>query len=165
MKSFSLEAIDRAFEAEVLSLFRSCSGYFHMTEGQEAGPASVMEFFEERPPGSLPGEKHVFGVFVGNILAGVVDLVENYPQPGEWIIGLLLLHPDFRGRGLGKGVHEELVLLARAGGAGKMRIGVVEQNHEGLAFWSRLGYRETGRTLPRQTGNKKNVIIIMNLAI
>ena len=161
----SLKQLDKNSTAAVLAFFKSCSGYFLMAEGQEADEAAVTAFFEERPPACRPEEKHLFGVFEGEMLIGVIDLVENYPEQGEWIIGLMLFHPDRRGKGLGRMVHRELTEIARAGGARKMRVGVVEQNTGGLAFWTRLGYREKERTAPRLMGQKESIIIVMNLEI
>ncbi|MCB9285596.1 MAG: GNAT family N-acetyltransferase [Lewinellaceae bacterium] len=160
--AFELRKIDERYKEQVQDLFKACPEYFWIAEGQEATDLSLKEFFEERPPGTEPQEKHLYGVFVADRLVGVVDLVENYPEPGEWIIGLLLLHPDLRGRGLGGQVHEELVEMARNGGATKMRLGVVTQNERGIAFWTRLGYREISRTAPRLMGKKTSVILVMN---
>jgi GNAT superfamily N-acetyltransferase len=50
------------------------------------------------------------------------------------MIGLLLIDPAERGKGLGKRVHELLTEWAIKLGAKSFRIGVIENNHIGIKF-------------------------------
>lgn len=56
------------------------------------------------------------------------------------MLGLMLIEPEERGKGLGNIVHEALVDWAKDLGAKSFRIGVIEENFKGMNFWSDLGY-------------------------
>ena len=132
----------------VQSLLGQCGDYFRLHEGGSVPPNAAAELFTELPPGKLQKDKFVFGVEKPDgTLAGVVDFVRNFPEPGVWMLGLLLLAPGERGRGMGRAVHTELVQWAKALGARSVRIGVIEENRGGARFWDSLGYRRQGQTV------------------
>ncbi|GAA2468256.1 GNAT family N-acetyltransferase [Streptomyces macrosporus] len=83
--------------------------------------------------------------------AGVACLLHRHPDPGDpypWI-GLLMIHGDHHGRGLGRAaaglVEERLRTAGRAG----VRLAVLENNPTAWAFWTALGYREIDRRRDR----------------
>ena len=56
------------------------------------------------------------------------------------MLGLILINPEERGNGLGKIIHKALREWAIGLGATSFRIGVIEDNYNGIKFWSSLGY-------------------------
>lgn len=66
--------------------------------------------------------------------------MKDFPDEGEWMLGLLLIEPKERSNGLGKLVHEALVQWAITLESKSFRIGVIEDNYKGKEFWSDLGY-------------------------
>ena len=95
-------------------------------------------------------------------LAGVVDLVRDFPENGVWMLGLMLLAPGERGNGLGRAAHAELVQWAKALGAKSVRIGVIEENRDGARFWDSLGYRRQGETVLElgKTAYRTNILTL-----
>jgi ribosomal protein S18 acetylase RimI-like enzyme len=70
-------------------------------------------------------------------------------QPGLAELGLFAVRPALQGAGVGRtlvGAAEAEV--ARRWGATTMRLHVISQRHELVAWYRRLGYRPTGRTAP-----------------
>lgn len=120
-----------ASEEDLAACLEACAAFFAQV-GQEP---SVRELLDEKPPG--PCEKEVLGVFDPE-LVGVVDLLHGYPTPDTCFIGLLVLRPELRGRGLGRRVEQALV--QRSSGA-KVRLAVNHDNPKGRAFWESCGYR------------------------
>ncbi|MDA3847374.1 MAG: GNAT family N-acetyltransferase [Vallitaleaceae bacterium] len=157
---YLLRAISVGDQAKVLSLFHTCEEFFILTEG--IIPINSDELYYDLPPGNVMEDKLLYGVLQDELLVGVVDIVKNYPEKGEWIIGLLLLHPKVRGMGLGKSVHNILIRIARDGGAKKLRVGVVEQNTSGYQFWAKLGYKKMKLTEPIRYSIKESKVIVMN---
>ncbi|MFF7362118.1 GNAT family N-acetyltransferase [Streptomyces sp. NPDC008125] len=85
-------------------------------------------------------------------LAGLLCLLDRHPQDGLPWIGLLMVHGDFRRKGIGRslaGMVEE-----RFGGEGRegVRLAVLENNPTALGFWSALGWREIDRRPDREYG-------------
>lgn len=80
------------------------------------------------------------------------------------MIGLLMIDPKERGKGLGKVLHKfikDYVLMHKAD---KLRIGVVEENTNATGFWKSLGYDEIKR-VNMSYGYKDNVVVVMNLQL
>ena len=88
--------------------------------------------------------------------------VADFPEKGEWIIGLLLIHPNARGMGLGRAMHNEIKKFVKNQGGKKLRIGVMEQNVDALVFWSKIGYKQTKITETRKFGIKESKVVVMN---
>jgi GNAT superfamily N-acetyltransferase len=131
----SLRELTLADRPAVEALIDRCEDFFVLTTG---GPGNFDELWTALPPGRSLEDKRVYGI--GEPLAGVADVVRDWPAAGTWIIGLLLLDPAARGHGLGPAVVAELDAMAAAQGARRLRVAVVEQNPRALAFWQREGF-------------------------
>ena len=56
-------------------------------------------------------------------------------------IEMLFIHPDFRGKGVGKALTEFAI-----NGLFKRKVDVNEQNEQAVGFYKRMGFSQTGRT-------------------
>ncbi len=74
----------------------------------------------------------------------VIDAISDYPEAGTWVLGLLLVAPEHRGKGLGR---EIVGKFAAWTGARRLRLGVQTTNVSGRAFWDRLGFRTIERVM------------------
>jgi GNAT superfamily N-acetyltransferase len=146
-------------EASILALYDRCEAYFLMTSGEK--PLDCQELFDDLPPDTPPEAKEVFGIFEADRerLLGVVDYVGGFPDPGTVMIGLLLIDPEERGRGVGRQVVDALGEKARGEGRKKLRVAVIEANAPAYAFWKRVGFSEVLRTEPRSYGKKRHRVI------
>lgn len=127
----------------VEKLCEKCSDYYILHEGVLPSIEDVNEVFMALPHNKSYEDKFVLGVFkFDNKLVGIVDIVRDFPTAGEWMLGLMLIDPDERGNGIGKIVHKALSEWAINLGAKSFRIGVIQENHKGIKFWSGLGYRK-----------------------
>jgi ribosomal protein S18 acetylase RimI-like enzyme len=143
------------------ALFASCEDYFLMVSGKPADPKDAENDVLSLPPGKTPDDKLFLGLQQQDgSLAGVVDLVKDYPTPGTWYLGLLLLHPALRGQGHGEALHTQLLAWLKDQGGHAVRLGVLEQNAGGNRFWERLGYIEISRK-PFQVGGLTHTVRVM----
>jgi len=147
---------------QVYDLYYECDDYFQMAEGKSPDGDNVKELFEDLPPGKHLKDKEVYGLFRQGTLLGVVDLVKDFPEKAEWIIGLMLLDPSVRNKGLASATHKVISDYAFEAGAEKLRVGVLKQNTQALKYWEKLGYHIISQTDQRQFGLKKSVVIVMN---
>ncbi len=150
-------------DAAVLqALFDACADFSDLIEGQPPAPTAAQEAFTDLPPGKTLDDKFLVGIFdPAGALVGVLDAIRAYPQPGTWFIGLLLLDPSQRGRGLGETVTRAFEEWAAAQGAREIGLGVVEANTGGYRFWARLGFTPVRTTPPRAFGRKTHAVIYM----
>lgn len=146
--------------AALQALCDACADFHVLIYGQPAGPEEARNLLTELPPGRTLEDKFFLGLFTPRPrLCGVLDLVRDYREPGEWYLGLLLLEPGARGQGLGEGVVRAAEGWTKAQGARRIRLNCAEQNTSGRRFWERRGYREDRRFPPRQLGARETVLV------
>jgi predicted GNAT family N-acyltransferase len=125
---------------ELQALCNACSDFFEIVTGVPPGPTEAQVILDSLPDGFdlSTQSKHVLGIRSrdGNLI-GVLDCLENYPEDGIWIVGLLLLHPNSRGQGLGRSIIREFTGWS---GAKRVRGGVLNSNQQVIAFWQNLGF-------------------------
>lgn len=142
------------------ALCEACADYFGLDYGQPAGPDEARSLLAELPPGKGLGDKFFFGLFTPRPrLCGALDLLRDFREPGEWYLGLLLLEPGARGRGVGETVLRAAEDWVRGQGARRMRLACAEQNTGGRRFWERCGYRVEKRFPPRVMGARETVLL------
>lgn len=147
---------------DLQALCERCADYFELISGLPPGPSEAQSLFFGLPEGKGYEDKFVIGVFdTQGHLVGVLDVIRDYPEAGIWHIGLLLLEPVQRQRGLGTAVYRAFEQWAGASGAQRIRLGVAEQNKAAFRFWHRLGFDMVEKRPPKPWGNKAVVIIVM----
>jgi ribosomal protein S18 acetylase RimI-like enzyme len=147
-------------------LLETCADYTEIVEGTAVSPAAAEELLQSLPPGKSISDKFVAGIFNrADEMGGVLDAVANYPEENIWWIGLLLLAPDVRQRGVGRNIVEALVAFVRNRGGRAVMLGVVEDNRRAFRFWSRNGFDLVRKSEPRSFGNKVQSVFIMERKI
>ncbi|QBJ90067.1 GNAT family N-acetyltransferase [Streptomyces seoulensis] len=125
-----------ADEAALLKMFEECEDWFTARTGLPSAPGDVQSLYYALPEGADPGDKVLLLVERGGEVAGLVDAVRDWPEPGAVAVGLFLLAPWARGRGLGRAVAESL--LAR--GAARVTATVPAGWRAGERFLGGLGF-------------------------
>jgi len=135
--------------AALQAVFEAVPRYFEAVCGAPPGPAEAQSTFTALPPGSSYDDKRVFGLYAGDAMIGVADVVRGWNAADKAIIGLLLLAEPWQGRGFGR-AFVALVLQAIRDWPeiATVRVAVAASNPGALAFWRRIGFRETGEVRP-----------------
>jgi len=143
-------------------LFEQCADYALIVEGEGVSPAAAKESFESVPPGRALNDKFLYGVLdrKGNIV-GVLEGMRHYPDETTWWIGLLMLAPTTRGRGLGRTLIEAFSDYVRTQQGLSIMLGVVEENHDAYHFWQQVGFELVRETEPRVFGKKTQKVYVM----
>jgi GNAT superfamily N-acetyltransferase len=128
----------------VWRLLERAADYYRLWKGRAACAADVDEIFENIPPGCDPALSHRLGFFEGAELVGVAELSFGFPAESDAYLGLMILAPHARSRGLGPLFLAEVEAIARQHGAPALYLAVLEQNPRGRAFWARSGFTPTG---------------------
>ena len=128
----------------VEALYQAAADFWTLTDRHPPDAAAARSFFTNAPPGSDPARSQRLGLFVQSTLCGVAELAFDYPEPNDGFLGLMLLAPDARGRGLGPAFLQEVVARARAAGCPRLLLAVLQENPRARAFWERQGFRPTG---------------------
>ncbi|MEU9402122.1 GNAT family N-acetyltransferase [Streptomyces sp. NPDC048242] len=129
-------------EGPLLRLFEECEDWFLAATGLPSGPGDVQSLFYALPPGADPEAKALLVVERNGEVAGVIDAVRDHPERGAVAVGLFLLAPWARGRGLGRAVAE--ALLPRFGEPPLVTATVPPGWVPGERFLTRLGFTLDG---------------------
>ena len=150
------QALSEAEVEELLAFMSRCSGFFELVKGHPPARDDAAQLITDRPDTLAPERKRLIGLRRDGLLAGVLELLQGYPDPQTWYLGLLLFDPDIRGAGLGSAVYAATRRWAIAHGARRIQLVVQEQNAPALAFWRARGFREIGRAVQQlKTGSNQ----------
>jgi ribosomal protein S18 acetylase RimI-like enzyme len=85
----------------------------------------------------------------GGPILGCVALERFSDERGRGCyLGMLTVKPELQNRGMGKVLLMRAEEFARAGGAERMTLGVIQLREELMAWYERHGYVRTGQTKP-----------------
>ena len=118
--------------------------YFMLVYGAPAPADEARIEFDDRPPDDFPYTRKwmlLFGNDDGNVI-GVASIIQDLFVPGVWHVGLFITAAAIHGTGLPRAMYDALEAWMKARGAQWLRLGVVDANTRGAAFWRRLGYIE-----------------------
>lgn len=76
-------------------------------------------------------------------LNAAVQILTDCPEPGMWWIGLLIVAPELRSRGVGSDIVRQTLAAAAEAGIGTVKLAVSLRNPRGLRFWEKAGFRDT----------------------
>jgi GNAT superfamily N-acetyltransferase len=142
---------DRAL---VDALFQDTSDYVLIERGEPPGPEVTEEFFTDAPPGCDPGQSLRLGLFDGDGLAAIAECGFGFPEADDAYLGLMIVAPGHRGRGIGARFLRHVEAEARARGCKMLYLAVLEANPRGRAFWEREGFRTILTDRPVTLGAK-----------
>lgn len=125
---------------EVARLFERAADYVMLEHGQVPDADTVDDFFDDRPPHIAPEDSLHFGLLEDQNLIGIAGMLFGFPDKTDAYIGLMLLAPEARGRGNGAQLLSHLTGVARARGAQRQLIAVLDANPKGRTFWEREGF-------------------------
>jgi ribosomal protein S18 acetylase RimI-like enzyme len=153
--------------AALQQVMESDEDYFLRATGHPPGPADAQSTLLFVPEGSSPKDKAPFGVWLGDELVGLLDLLLRYPDDETVYLGLLLIDRAHQGRGVGTAAFQafERDLLPRWPWARRLRLSVVRTNDQVLGFWRRLGFTETGELRPWRYDKLGSESILMDKVI
>lgn len=156
------QAVPDAETETVQPLLERCEEFYQLTYGRPALPDQARKFPEGRPPKLTPGQGHLFALKTADGgLVGVIEALRDFPAPGEWFLGLLLLAPEARGQGRGEAVVRAYETHLRANGGRLLRLVVLDRNEPTHRFWTRMGFQPEQWVGPIEQGLKLNRVLRM----
>jgi ribosomal protein S18 acetylase RimI-like enzyme len=118
---------------------------FGSTEGMEeemgAGNASYLAQLRARIAQVPEGNAHLWH---GDRIVGQTEMRLIEGEPGVGYVNLFYVVPEFRGRGLGRVLHDHAASVFRALGRDALRLSVSIQNTAAIAFYRKLGWVVVG---------------------
>jgi len=160
-----IERLGAEAAPELQRLFERCSVFWELTEGAPPAPDTAVKELAFAAPGKTAGDTFAFGVYEGEELIAFAQLMRDYPKPSEWWLGLLIIDPSQRGRGLGAELDRELAEWVAAQGATTLWLGVLTQNEAAHRFWLRMRFAERERQKYVGSGGRQSTSILMSRSV
>lgn len=158
--------VARVGEAEAVALqplYEECADFWRLTYGEGPLPTDAVDEFRDLPPGSGLADNHTFGVFdsAGHPVALLASL-RNYPDSETWSIGLLMVSPRARRRGLGSQLFTAFAQWVAEQGARRLQLVVLVKNSDGLQFWQNHGFTQRRSIPQKEYGEQHHDVAVMD---
>lgn len=145
-----LRMLDLSYATGLQRLYERCQDYIELAYGAPPKPTQGTDDLLDLPDGKELKDKLFVGAFLSSgELVAVLDLIRDYPGERTWFIGLLMIDPAHRCRGLGERIYRSAEAWLRTSGVERISLCVLEQNAAAHRFWSRMGFQEAERTRVR----------------
>lgn len=105
---------------------------------------SLIDDLHALPSGKTFEDKYYLGLWQGDVLVAVLDLVLKYPDERTAFIGFFMMNVDFEGQGTGSAIIEQLVGYLKQCGFRYVRLGYVKGNEQSRHFWTKNKFIEVG---------------------
>lgn len=144
-------------------LYQQCTEFAILTDGVPPSPTAALDEFQDLPPGKTTQDKFIFGLFdSGKVLLGMIESIRHYPDNQTWWLGLMMLAPEYRGKGLGADFYRAFEGWVSAQNIAKISLLAIEVNKPGLRFWQKMGFEIVQTMPPRQFGIKTHKYYILS---
>lgn len=166
LAGYSARRLEPNDEEVLQQLYEQCTDFAYLTDGHPPSPSAAREEFLAVPEGKSLQDKFMFGFFdVHNVLVGLIEAIRHYPDDRSWWVGLMMLTPQQRGKGLGSKFYKAFEGWVSAHKAQQVILSVIEENEQGFIFWKNIGFEVTRKTLPRQFGKKTHMLYVMTKTV
>lgn len=126
------------------AIYDASASDFSLLAGQ---PAPAQQASHDLTAADEDEARHILGIFLNDALAGVIDLRFGEPGPQDTRLGLILLAPEHRRRGLGRWALRILeAWLARDTPVERVVVAVQANNYAAQRFFLANGYAFTGES-------------------
>lgn len=149
------EQIEPDDEPGLLKLFADCDDWFEATTGGPSGPGDVQSLFYVLPDGASFEDKRLFTLRDEDQIVGVMDAVLRYPQPRSCAVGLFLVAPSHRRKGVATAVARVLLDEALAADLQQVTATVADGQPVGSQFLRSLGF-DIGNVQPDSSNRRGN---------
>lgn len=112
-----------------------------LIEGERINDDLLRETMDGSPDGQLLIWRDDAGEHLGHVWLEPTD-------SGAWYLGMLTVRPDRQDQKLGRTLLSASEDYARAHGAARIRMTVIDQRETLIAWYERRGYARTGKTEP-----------------
>ncbi len=162
-KISSRYTVRRLTEEDLPALLTLCRGNPQYYAPMHTEPAleNLRRDMTALPPKKGMEDKYFLGLFQGDALLAVLDLILRYPNPETAFVGWLMLERSLQGGGTGTGIVTDLLDLLREWGFRWVRLGYVKGNPQSRRFWEKNGFAPTGV----ETDGGGYTIVVMERAL
>jgi len=149
-------------EERIQQFLVDCSDYQMMESGRPVQLGDAHAFLYDLPPGKILDDKFTFAIEKDTRIVAILDVLRDYKTKDSWWIGLLLISPSMRGKGLGRKIIDYIIKNLTRDGVKDIQLAVLEENEAGLQFWQKMGFQQTEIIYGRRHELKIHNLLVMS---
>lgn len=115
------------------------------------------EFIFDLPPGIRKENKEAYLIYFKSELVGFVDYVYNYPQEKNAIIGYLVIHKNYRSKGIGRKALDFVISNIKEKNVERLNL-VAVKNSLAHKFWLKQNFEQVSEFNDNIYGAQVNLI-------
>lgn len=148
-KPYSARKLIASDVPRVLALYSGNPEYFRHCPPSPSRE-TIQDDMSVLPQGKKANDKYFIGLFEGNSIIAVMDLIDRYPDDETAFIGLLMVAKDLQGHGVGTFIVNALSEALKAKHYKRIRLGYIKTNRSAQSFWLKQGFYPTGAESARE---------------
>jgi RimJ/RimL family protein N-acetyltransferase len=160
--TFTIEGLIPADAPRLQSLYEACSDYIILEQGEPPTPNAAELEFSALPPNRTTDNKFMFGlVDTGGTIVGLLECNRGYPDEECWWVGLFMLNPRQRGKGIAQTFFEAFTRWVASQSAKRLELAVITTNERAYRFWKAQGFDIIRTTDPKPYGRNYHRLHVM----
>ena len=148
---------------DIETVYASNQDFFLLTEGQHYTKPGIVESITAVPEGFSLNDKIFVGIWRDGEAIAVLDILSGYPAAGCIWIGLLLVHGGIQGKSVGTIISTAIFSAAKSARYTEVKLGVIDTNVKGIAFWKKMGFVQVGVSSTTIGGRQCKVFIFSHV--
>ena len=141
--------VRRLTEADITEIYSLCKAntkyysYLHT----EPTKQNLTDVISELPEGTSPENKHFVGFYdrKDDSLVAILDLITGYPEKDDAFIGWFMIDITRQRKGIGSQIFADIRAAMSSRGYDYLSLGCITANTEAIVFWTRQGFKATGK--------------------
>ena len=146
LPTYQITSITTQNFPQAYEIYQSNQAFFQLVQGADTTPEKSIQDITALPPHCTPDQKLYIRISQNSQPLAVLDIIEKFPTPDCFWIGLLLVHRQHQGSNIGSQITQAILSAAKTAGYKKAQLGVVDSNKKGVHFWQKLGFIKTGQS-------------------
>lgn len=127
-------------DADAILAFCLQNDQYYRYCGKQPSRELILHDLRITPPNTSADAKYYVGLYDGEILVAILDLIDGYPDSETAFIGFFMMNRQLQGRQIGTSVIQELCLYLKETGLKRVLLGIDKDNPQSNAFWAKNGF-------------------------
>ena len=127
-------------DADAILAFCLQNDQYYRYCGKQPSRELILHDLRITPPNTSADAKYYVGLYDGEILVAILDLIDGYPDSETAFIGFFMMNLQLQGRQIGTRIIQELCLYLKETGLKRVLLGIDKDNPQSNAFWAKNGF-------------------------
>ena len=138
-KKYSIVRLDDSDADDILDFCRKNTLYYQYC-GAETSKEQVLNDLHITPPGVDTADKYYVGIFNGEKMVAVLDLIDGYPESDIAYIGFFMMNAALQGRQIGSAIIQDVCAYLKQIGKTAIQLGIAKDNPQANHFWKKNSF-------------------------